>query len=322
MKPCFTTPFIEKAAKAMGARLLLEPDYRYTGQIIFKNGTRRYFKGATFDINPAGAVKVVDDKDYSAIEGKVFFTPGWQDKIRSTQGVEAACNYAQKLGFPVIVKPNDLSQGAAVSKVHNLREFKAAIKAIPVRSRAFLVQRVAEGNDYRMVVFDGQLICAYERRPLCVRGDGTSSIASLLVKKQRAFDKLGYITTIDAADPRITEKLRRQKLTLQSVPSRGETIYLLDNANLSTGGNAHDVTDIIHPSYRKLAISITRDMGLRLCGVDIMTAGDIARPCKTYHVVELNASPGLDHFSMLGKKQRDITAGLYRDILRALEKQA
>jgi D-alanine-D-alanine ligase-like ATP-grasp enzyme len=330
MKPCFVTPLISKAAKAIGAKLLLEPVYQYAGQITFKNGKRHYFKNASLDINPAGASEIANDKAYSAffmqqmgyntIEGKAFFSARWQRLIRSDQGMQAALAYAKNLGFPVVIKPNDLSQGIAVSKVYNASELRSAIKNMPPRSRSYLVQRVAEGDDYRLVVFDGKLICAYQRRPLCITGDGKSPIAKLLAQKQKAFDQLGYETTIDISDPRIRVKLKRQRLTLSSVPVRGQQVKLLDNANLSSGGDAIDIIASIHASYGKLATSIASDMGLRLCGVDIMTSNDITRGVKQYHVIEVNASPGLDHFSLLGKKQRSITEALYLDILRALEK--
>ena len=60
-----------------------------------------------------------------------------------------AYRFAQRLGFPVIVKPNSKSQGCGVTKVFTKREFDEAVRFICERENVFLVQRVAQGNDYR-----------------------------------------------------------------------------------------------------------------------------------------------------------------------------
>jgi glutathione synthase/RimK-type ligase-like ATP-grasp enzyme len=60
-------------------------------------------------------------------------------------------------------------------------------------------------------------------------------------------------------------------------------------------------------------------MGLRFCGVDIMSEGDIASPCTDYHVIEINASPGLDHYADIGKQQQKTVEDLYLKVLLALK---
>ena len=105
---------------------------------------------------------------------------------------------------------------------------------------------------------------------------------------------------------------------------KGKKIYLLDNANLSTGGDAIDVTNDIHPNFKKIAINITKDMGLRICGVDMMiTKGDIAKNPKScsYYIIEINAAPGLDHYVTTGKIQREKIEAMYLKVLKALGKK-
>jgi D-alanine-D-alanine ligase-like ATP-grasp enzyme len=181
-----------------------------------------------------------------------------------------------------------------------------------------LVQRFYGGRDYRIVVLDDEIISAYERIPLLVSGDGQSSIKELLNQKQQLFIKNGRDTVIDVDDFRIGLKLRRQKLSFESVPQKNETVYLLDNANLSTGGDALDVTSTIHPEFYELAVRITSDMGLRLCGVDIIT-NDISLPLKDYVVIEINGAPGLDNYARMGQAQVKVVENLYLKVLKALE---
>jgi cyanophycin synthetase len=66
------------------------------------------------------------------------------------------------------------------------------------------------------------------------------------------------------------------------------------NANLSTGGTATDVTDVVHPDVARHAIEAARIVGLDIAGVDIV-AQDIAQPLQGQRgvIVEVNAGPGL-----------------------------
>lgn len=278
-----------------------------------------------------GSSAIATDKDYSdffmremgypTVPGsKTFFSDEWAKKIGALRRrINDAYRHARKLGFPVIVKPNSGSQGVDVALVHTKREFYSAMRAVFKHDRVALVQRQVLGKDYRVVVLDGKVISAYERIPLNVVGDGKKTIRRLLETKQRQFVAASRDTQIKTDDPRIAMKLKRQGLTFRSVPRKGERVYLLDNANLSGGGDAVDVTKKVHPDFRKLAVKITKDMGLRLCGVDIIVQGDISEKPRVWWVLEINSAPGLDHYAKIGKEQARIVENLYLQVMRHLE---
>lgn len=326
----FLPRLLKKLARRAGATVLVEPKYGFAGQITFKNGVRRYFRNTCLDLNPLGATEIAKDKAYAdfflrnmgyrTVGGKTFFSPDWCRAIGSRKNPKAAAAYAKKIGFPVYVKPNSLSQGELVCKAYAAREFKQAVAAIIKKDRVFLVQRPTQGRDARIVVLDGSVISAYERFPLSVEGDGKSTILSLLKKRQKEFERQGRDTRINFRDFRIANRLRRLKLRPQSVPAKGAEVVLLDNANLSTGGRAVDVTAALHPSFKKLAVRATADMGLRLCGVDILTEGDIHKPCRAYRILEINAAPGLDHYASYGPAQKKLVENMYLRVLRAMRK--
>ncbi|HYC34711.1 MAG TPA: ATP-grasp domain-containing protein, partial [Candidatus Paceibacterota bacterium] len=223
-----------------------------------------------------------------------------------------------KLGFPVVVKPNGGSQGKGVAVVRNKREFYRAMREVFRNDKIGIVQEKISGRDYRVVVLDDKIISAYERVALNVLGDGKSTILKLLKDKQREFIVTGRDTQIAITDPRIKEKLLRNKLSFKSIPKKGERVFLLDNANLSTGGDSVDITEKVHPEFKKIAVNITRDMGLRLCGVDLMIQGTIEEKPKVWWVVETNAAPGLDHYVKIGKRQEKIVEDLYLEVLKAI----
>lgn len=336
MKRKVVTPILSqilrKIAPSIGATVVIEPKWQVVGQITFNNGRRRYFRGSCIDLNSLGSSEIAKDKDYAnmfmvrmgypVVPGsKTFFTDSFAIKVGfPKRNIDGAYLYAKKLGFPVIVKPNSGSQGTNVALVHNKQEFYPAMKSIFERDRIALVQCPVKGKDYRVVVLDKRVISAYQRIPLNVTGDGKSSIHKLLIAKQRRFVRDGRDTCINFSDPRMVEKLRHQDLNLRSVLEKGRLVYLLDNANLSTGGDSVDVTHKIHKDFARISVSLTKDMGLRLCGVDLMIDGDISEKPGNYWVLEINSAPGLDHYAKSGAEQERIVEELYLEVLKSMEK--
>lgn len=332
----FVGDVLKRIAPRVGATVYLEPEYRYVGQITFSGGRRSYFKHQHLDVNPQGATEIARDKDFAArfmerdgypvVPGRKFYSEEWCAMLRrkrlpgSSSNVDAAYAYARKIGFPVVVKPNSQSQGLGVCKVYTKREFYQAVRFVFRHDRVLLVQQWLPGHDYRLVVLNGRVISAYRRSPLAVVGDGRKTIVGLMRERQGTFVRAGRDTRIDLEDWRIRMRLRRSKLTLRSVLPRGEPLQLLDDANLSDGGEGHDVTALVHPEYRRLVTAVARDMNLRLCGVDLITEDEISLPPRPgrHWILEINAAPGLDHYATTGPRQRAIVERLYLEVLREM----
>lgn len=321
---------LRKIAPRIGAEVVIEPLWGIVGQIVFKSGRKRYFRFSSIDLNPLGATEIAKDKDYanfflarmkySTIPGKTFFSKEWAKQVRSPRDIDAAYKYAQRIGMPVIVKPNSASQGKGVALVHTKKDFFRRMREIFRIDRVALVQKPVFGSDYRIVVLDDRVISAYQRIPLNVIGNGKSTIKQLLRQKQRLFNSVGRDTCLKADDSRMFAKLKRTGRGLDSIVAKDERVYLLDNANLSAGGDSLDVTGTMHADYKKLAVQITKDMGLRLCGVDLMVQGNITEPLGTYWVIEINAAPGLDHYATVGKEQEKIVEDLYLEVLKSMDR--
>jgi len=323
---------LARVAPKIGATVLLEPEWGIAGQITFKNGKRSYFRYNTLDLNPVGSADIAKDKDYANFfmrklgypvipDSKTFFRKDWAEAIGAPKrNIDAAYKHAQKIGFPVVVKPNSGSQGKDVAFSSNKREFYRAARAVFRGDKIMVVERPVPGQDYRLVVLDNEVISAYARMPLTIVGDGRSTIASLMKRMKEEFEKEKRDTQIPLNDPRITEKLKSLGLSLRSVPKKNEEVQLLNNANLSTGGTSLDVTDQVHPAFKKFAVKLTKDMGLRLCGVDLMIDGDISAKPDRFHILEINAAPGLDHYARSGKAQEKIVEDLYTRVLKSLSK--
>ena len=322
---------IREIAPEIGAHLLLEPEWNTVGQITFKNGIKKYFRYNTLDINTKGSSEIAADKDYTnfflkslgypTVPGsKAFYSDEWSNTIGSTnRRIQDAYKHAQKLGFPVIVKPNGGSQGKNISFVNNKNEFYKSVKTIFESDRIALVQKIVSGKDYRIVVLDNKIIAAYQRIPLNIIGDGKSSVSQLFDVKMNQIAQIGRKNKIDINDERIQLKLKHQNINKKYIPKKDEVVTLLCNANLSTGGDAIDVTDKMHKFFKETAINITKDMGLRLCGVDIMIDGDISKKTKKYTVIEINSNPSFLNYYSIGDIQKARIRNMYKEILLKIQ---
>ncbi|OGI62553.1 hypothetical protein A2818_02360 [Candidatus Nomurabacteria bacterium RIFCSPHIGHO2_01_FULL_40_12] len=330
----YLTRLIIKLAPKVGAKVVVEGEWGIVAQIIYRNGIVRSLRMYSLDLNHIASSDIARDKDYAKFfmqkkgypvaEGRTIFEDNWSKVVKSKRTISYGLSYAKRLGFPVIVKPNSKSQGAGVCLSWNIGEVRRAFLEVFKGDKVAIIERYLPGNDYRIVVLGKEIISAYKRIPLSVTGDGQHSILSLLKQKQRLFSAQKRDTQINFNDLRIKIKLHHQGYSFRTILPKNHKIHLLDNANLSTGGDAIDVTNTIHPGFCKIAVNLTRDMGLRMAGVDIMvTRGDITKDpkCCDYYIIEINAAPGLDHYVTTGLKQRKIVEAMYLKILKALGKK-
>lgn len=322
---------LKKIAPKAGVKVILEPRYSRVGQMICPNGKIHYFRDNNFDLNPMGSSAIAVDKDYAnyfmskmgypTISGQAFYSEKLCKVLNSNEGIEKAFQYALHLGFPLIVKPNSKSQGKCVFMVNNKKEFYNTCLKVFKCDRVVLIQRFIPGKDYRIVVLDDEIISAYQRLPLAVIGDGVHTVLELLNIKQSEFYSGGRTTKIDINDCRIKMFLGNQKMKMNTILKKNQYCQLLPNANLSSGGEAFDVTSTIHEDFKKIAIKLTAAMGLRYCGVDIITEGDITDAPSKYWVIEINSAPGIDNYFAIGKEQQKIVEKLYLKVLKAIAKQ-
>lgn len=321
---------IERLAFQINATTFIEPRYKKYGVIFFQNGKRLFFKNKQLNINISSTVSVTKNKfetncflshfGYCVPKGKTFSKYNYD--IKRNRGVDDGLKFANEIGFPVILKPNDKSQGVLVCKVNNEKEYyRIARKILRKKEDILLVEKFYENYaDYRIVVLGDNIISAYQRIPLAIVGNGYSTILELLEEKRKEFEQIGRsVKEININDFRIKVNLINKKKTFKYIPLMNEKIILLDNSNLSSGGTTLELTDKVAEEIKRLAISITKDMNLYLCGIDILTP-DITKWTDDYIILEINSAPGLDNYAYIGKKQKDYVDNLYLKVLNFVEK--
>ncbi len=214
--------------------------------------------------------------------------------VRSEEGLKDAL---EVVGYPCVIKPigGNHGRGATIG-IKTWEEAVPALAKAKEISRSVIVERFITGLDHRLLVINHQFVAGAKRTPACVIGDGVHTIRQLAdeVNKdpRRGYGHEKVLTRIDIDDH--TEKmLARRGMTADSVPPKDEVVYLKATANLSTGGTATDVTEVVHPYNVFMAERISRIIDLDICGIDIMT-DDITQPLTETGgaVLEVNAAPG------------------------------
>ncbi|OZI61623.1 cyanophycin synthetase [Bordetella genomosp. 11] len=217
---------------------------------------------------------------------------------RTVSSAEDAWAAAQELGGPVVVKPRDGSQGRGVAVNIETRErVMTAYAAAAEISRDVIVERYIPGHDFRLLVVGDTLVAAARRDPPQVSGDGVHTVRQLIEQvNQDPLRGDGHATSLTKIriDDIAIATLAKQGYDVDAIPPTGARVVLRNNANLSTGGSATDVTDEVHPELAARAVTAARMIGLDLCGVDVV-AETMHLPLEEQRgaIVEINAAPGL-----------------------------
>ena len=268
-----------------------------SGSLVqFGWGSRqRRIQAAEVDTTSAVAESIAQDKDLTKVLLRAAGVP--VPIGRPVQSADEAWAVAQEIGLPVVLKPQDGNQGKGVTvNVMTRDHLEVAYKAAADIGEV-MVEKYLPGHDFRLLVVGDRLVAAARRDPPQVTGDGVHTVRELVdivnADPRRGVGHATSLTKIRFDDIAIA-RLALQDLKPDSVPAKGQRVILRNNANLSTGGTATDVTDDVHPDVAARAVAAAQMVGLHICGVDVVCES-VLRPLEEQHggIVEVNAAPGL-----------------------------
>ncbi|MCW5832029.1 MAG: cyanophycin synthetase [Labilithrix sp.] len=264
------------------------------------------------------AVAIASDKEETnRILGDLGLPVPRQRLVRTADG---AVSVANRLGYPVVVKPLDANHGRGVSlDLRTDEEVRVAFERAREHARSVVVETFLTGFDHRMLVVGGELIAVAKRVPGHVVGDGEHTIAELVDRvnadPRRGIGHEKVLTRLEL-DAQAERLMTAKSVTKDTALPRGEVLYLRGTGNLSTGGTAIDLTDVVHPDNREMAVRAAKAIGLDVCGVDFITS-DISESYREVGggICEVNAAPGFRmHVAPTEGKPRDV-AGPVLDML-------
>jgi cyanophycin synthetase len=241
-------------------------------------------------------------------------------KGRIVKTVEEAVEAAHDIGFPAVIKPLNANHGKGVAiNLRTQEEIEPAFDRALDYSDDVIVERYIAGRDHRVLVIKGEVVAVAERLPAHVVGDGHHPLQALIdIENKNPMRGEGHEKPLTKiyVNEESQRLIAQQNLTLDSIPSAGQTVWLKYTANISTGGTAVDRTDEIHHTNVETAQRAARLIGLDVAGVDMITT-DITRPLEETGgaICEVNAAPGFRmHVHPAAGRRRDV-AGAVLDML-------
>ena len=286
--------------------------------VQFGWGSRqRRIQAAELDATSAVAESIAQDKDLTK---KLLRAAGVPVPLgRPANDPDDAWAAALEVGLPVVVKPQDGNQGKGVTvNIMTREQLDNAYRAAAEHGEV-MVERFLPGCDFRLLVVGSKMVAASRREPPQVVGDGVHTVRELVeIVNQDPRRGEGHATSLTKIrfDDIAVVRLDAQGLTPDAVPAKGRRVILRNNANLSTGGTATDVTDEVHPAVAARAVAAAQMVGLDICGVD-MVCESMLRPLEAQNggVVEVNAAPGLRmHLSPSYGKGRAVGAAMIEEL--------
>jgi len=225
-------------------------------------------------------------------------------------------DYCDKIGFPVVIKPDNLDQGQGVfAHLSNKKQTLKAYRAASKLSKNILIEQHVNGDDYRITVLNNKVIKVVKRTAAGVIGDGKLNISQLIDLEQKSeflqdiLRKTGVMKL--SLDEEALDLLIDQNLNKHTVPVEGQYIALRRQSNMSTGGSVSLVNEKnVHPDNLSLAIRASQAANLDLAGVDLLIP-DISKSWLESNAIicEINAQPQIGN---------SVTPYIYEDILNTL----
>ncbi len=268
-----------------------------SNQPVFELGhgiqRRLFWKHITPETSNIG-VAFSTPKDFA---GEILQSAGLPIPLQGRTGdVEKGLRLAQSIGWPVVLKPTNAGSGVGVTTdINDEGTFRTSF-AEARRHGDVLVQRHVLGDHYRLLVHRGQTISAARTKPAQLEGDGAHSIEELIDRlNQNRTDDISPQGKKIQIDDNLRQRLTRHRLSLESIPYRGQPVVLGGQTNMSKGGTRENVTPDVHPANRILAEQAAAAFGLDLAGIDVISQ-DISEPLISNGgvVIEVNATPDLE----------------------------
>ncbi len=234
---------------------------------------------------------------------------------RVARSKKQAIEIFSSLSKPVIVKPILGSRGRHTTiQVTSQSELLTAFNKAKQLSPWVIVEQQLSGFVFRPTVIDGKVVAVARKEPAHVVGNGSSTVLELVNQENKNPLRQGPIFHHLVIDSAVEQELKRQNLTLMSIPALGQFVVLGQKTGRGSGGSITDVTDIVHSDNVRLFEKVAQVLGDPLVGIDFIIQ-DIARPWHEQPlsgVIECNSLPFIDvhHYPLFGQP-RDAAGALW-----------
>lgn len=257
----------------------------------------------SFPINSATSTFLVKDKSHTinvlkkygiaTPVGDYFFIQDAYSAFRGPGKEKSdAITFANKLGYPLFVKPNDGSRGAFVEKVYNSADLQNYLAKCADKFSGIRIEKPLTGNEHRLFVIDGRIWFGYMRRPPFISFDGKNTVKQHILHLIESQAKSGH-KSLSLGSSFIRESLKANALNLSSVPAIDEKLVFSPAMNLAMGGEVQDYCETFPDSLHNFAAKISEIFNLRVFGLDVYCDTDIEKS-PNLTILEINGNPSLE----------------------------
>lgn len=207
---------------------------------------------------------------------------------------EEAVRVQQQLGSAVVVKPRFGGQGKGVTvNVESALDIRDAFWAIPNRDQGVLVEEYINGVEFRLLATPEECFGAVRRLLPHVEGDGLSSIAELVDKKNELRKRNPNNCKLPIPVDRTMDKhLQRHGFTLSSILPEGKRIIVRNVGGISSGGEASECLDLLESAVLDLASNAMRAIPtMEWGGADILLSEETGLP----YILEVNTNAAISN---------------------------
>lgn len=256
---------------------ILAGDKGITKQILQKNGISV----------PMGEVFNITDVDYILKAFKVFDCPVVLKPVFGSHGYDVYSNIT--------------------SKCQLLKAIEKIIKNKGLQTKV-LIEEYFNAKEYRVFVTKNKDYAVLHRDPAHVFGDGIHSIKQLIaIENYRRMNPRTNALCEILIDEEMYKYIKSNGISMDTIPSLGQKVYLRSNSNVAMGGVCEDYTEKVHPSVIEIGMKVLEAFpGLPYVGIDYMTNSiEKEQNDETYRIIEINTVPGVHmHFRpAIGKSQ-------------------
>ena len=217
-----------------------------------------------------------------------------------TNAEDAKTDFLIHQGKAIVIKPNQTNFGLGITILKENTDEETYQRAVDIafeHDSTILIEEFIAGKEFRMFVIGDEVVGILHRVPANVTGDGTKTIRELVeLKNQDPLRGKGYRTPLEKIRLEEAEAmfLKQQGKDFDTIPASGETVYLRENSNISTGGDSIDFTDDIPDSYKQIAVRAAQALNVVITGLDMIIPDVSAEATDdNYAIIELNFNPAI-----------------------------
>lgn len=279
---------------------------------LHRNDSSHYIYGYNFDLNPASAALISNDKSALSdvlqkhaiphVEHILFLKPSLFDYIGTDGNWSRAMQYVQNTDYPIVCKSNKGTGGNNVFKVNNQTELEAAFQEIHMSTRGLVLSPYYPIEaEYRVILLQGEELLCYKKQRPSVVGDGRSTFLELIQSDYSYTSEL------------LTAALEEPCIPLDKIPEKDSKIPIIWKHNLGKGSTPlFSLSVDVRKDIVKLAQKACTAVGMQFASIDVV---------QTRHemkVMEINAGVMLENLSRFSDEGRSLAFGVYARAVDAM----